>query len=95
MKMSSHSNHIDEILEERGSRYGVFADHANITQSLKQIMHLSHNWSILTPSMKESLEMTAHKIGRILNGDPTYLDSWDDIIGYTKLVTDELRGVKK
>lgn len=93
--MASRSNYIDEILEERGSRYGVFADHADITQSLKQIMRLSPNWGILTPSMKESLEMTAHKIGRILNGDPTYLDSWDDIIGYTKLVTDELRGVKK
>lgn len=34
--------------------------------------------------------MVAHKIGRILNGDPNYHDSWHDIIGYTKLVADEL-----
>ena len=28
---------------------------------------------------------------RILNGDPNYHDSWHDIIGYTKLVADELQ----
>ena len=38
----------------------------------------------------ESLEMVQHKIGRIVNGDPTYLDSWVDIVGYTQLVIDEL-----
>jgi hypothetical protein len=41
--------------------------------------------------MREALEMVAHKIGRILNGDPKYHDSWHDIIGYTKLVADRLR----
>jgi hypothetical protein len=40
--------------------------------------------------MKEALDMVAHKIGRILNGDPTYTDSWHDIAGYSKLVEDEL-----
>jgi len=35
---------------------------------------------------KEALEMTAHKIGRILNGDAEYKDSWHDIIGYIRLV---------
>ena len=31
-----------------------------------------------------------HKIGRILNGDPDYQDSWTDIIGYTRLVEVDL-----
>jgi hypothetical protein len=35
--------------------------------------------------------MIAHKIGRIINGDPDYIDSWDDIAGYAKLVADRLR----
>jgi hypothetical protein len=39
--------------------------------------------------------MIAHKIGRILNGDPDYIDSWDDIAGYAKLVADRLRGNEK
>ena len=36
--------------------------------------------------------MILHKIGRILNGDPNYADSWHDIAGYAKLVEDELSG---
>jgi hypothetical protein len=34
--------------------------------------------------------MIAHKIGRILNGDPNYADSWIDIAGYAQLVADRL-----
>ena len=36
--------------------------------------------------------MNAHKVARILNGDPTYPDSWTDIGGYAKLVEQELNG---
>lgn len=39
--------------------------------------------------------MTAHKLGRILNGDPHYADSWIDIAGYNKLVADRLEGVAR
>lgn len=81
---------ITEVLEERGKRYGEFSEHARITQDIKQVMYLTDNWGSLTPAMKEALEMVAHKIGRILNGDPTYKDSWTDIIGYAKLVEDKL-----
>jgi hypothetical protein len=84
---------LDEILAERGSRYGTFKNHARITQDLKALMVSTPNWNRLSPSQTESLEMIAHKIGRILNGDPNYEDSWDDIAGYSKLVADELRGI--
>lgn len=40
--------------------------------------------------MKEALEMVQHKIARILNGDPQYLDNWVDGAGYFKLVADRL-----
>lgn len=86
---------ITTILAERGSRYGDFATHALITQSLKDVMKKTPNWDILSPSQKEALEMTAHKIGRILNGDPDYDDSWVDIGGYTKLVADDLQAANK
>lgn len=81
---------IEATLEERGNRYGEFKEHARITQNIKRAMQDSPNWDKLSDDKKESLEMVAHKIGRILNGDPEYDDSWIDIEGYTHLVTQEL-----
>lgn len=81
---------IVETLIQRGNKYGEFKDHANITQSLKTIFHETLGWVRLEAFQKEALEMIAHKIGRILNGDPNYHDSWHDIVGYAKLVADRL-----
>lgn len=81
---------VNATLNERGSRYGDFAGHARITQGIKQVFVDSPKWRILTPSQKEALDMVAHKIGRILNGDPNYGDSWHDIAGYATLVEQEL-----
>lgn len=82
---------IEETLQERGKRYGDFLGHAIITQDIKRAMQRSTNWATLSDDKKEALEMIAHKIGRILNGDPDYHDSWFDIMGYTKLVADVLK----
>ena len=83
-------SNIDNTLKERGARYGEFVDHADITQNIKAAMALGSNWNILDNDMREALEMVAHKAGRILNGDPNYIDSWTDIIGYTRLVEKRL-----
>lgn len=80
-----------QILAERGSRYGPFASHANITQELKAAMYATPGWSRLAADQKEALEMVQHKIGRILNGDPNYDDSWVDIAGYSQLIVDRLQ----
>lgn len=91
---------IDATLAERGSRYGEFPTHAQITQTLKDVMRGDYpgasvtNWLVMSPDMREALEMIAHKIGRILNGDPNYHDSWHDIVGYAKLVADRLANGK-
>jgi len=83
-------SNIDDTLKERGTRYGEFIDHSEITQSLKDALHSGAKWNYLDDDMKECLEMVAHKIGRIINGDPNYIDSWTDIIGYTRLVEKRL-----
>ena len=83
---------VEKLLAERGSRYGDFKGHAEITQNLKACMQESPRWKQLSPAMKESLEMIAHKIGRILNGDPNYKDSWVDLEGYAHLISQELSG---
>lgn len=81
---------VEDILLERGARYGPFSTHAQITQDLKAVMHSVDGWDELPPDVKESLEMIQHKIARILNGQHGYKDSWDDIQGYAKLVGDTL-----
>jgi hypothetical protein len=83
---------VSETLEQRGSLYGEFSEHARITQNLKRAMIDSPNWETLSDDKREALEMVAHKVGRVLNGDPEYKDSWHDIIGYTTLVEKTLKG---
>ena len=81
---------INELLAERQKTHGDFNAHARITQQLKDVMVDSPNWQKLSPSQKESLEMVAHKFGRILSGNPNILDHWDDCQGYLRLVSIEL-----
>lgn len=80
---------IAEILIERGSRYGEFKRHAEITIALKQTVDLYADH--LADDQREALDMIMHKVGRILNGNPDYADSWIDIAGYAKLVADRLQ----
>jgi hypothetical protein len=88
----AHPMTVDEVLTERGKRYGLFKDHANVTQQLKGVMFGFNPSLHLENDQREALEMIAHKIGRIINGDPDYADSWVDIAGYAKLVADRLEG---
>lgn len=85
---------VTQTLEERGSRYGAFTGHAHVTQDLKKVvrMHLVARDKKLTDDQQEALDMIFHKIGRIVNGDADYADSWHDIAGYAKLVDDRLNG---
>jgi len=82
---------IDTTLQERGERYGKFVEHARITQELKRTMFANMNYKLLD-DQAEALEMIAHKLGRIVNGDPNYVDSWVDIAGYATLVAKRLQG---
>lgn len=95
VETSAPAEGIDAILDERGKRYGKFKDHARISQELKRVMQKTDGWNNLGATGREALEMIAHKIARVLNGDPTYADSWVDIAGYAKLVADRLEGVER
>lgn len=86
---------IDLTLSERGSRYGRFEDGAEIMQYFKDYARTTPGWNKMKPIQRESLDMIFHKIGRILNGDPDYADSWHDVCGFSKLVDDYLNGVSK
>ena len=76
------------ILDEREKTYGAYSMQSQISQSIKWVLR-KHDAKLL-PYQREALDMIANKIGRILNGNPNYIDSWDDIAGYAKLVVNEL-----
>jgi len=84
----------DQVLADRGSRYGKFTGHARVTQRLKFVIYeeLAARSKGLDADQQEALDMICHKIGRIVNGDPNYDDSWVDIAGYAQLVVKRLRG---
>lgn len=77
---------IDTVLADRGSRYGTFESNARVAQNLKEVMRSGSSWSRLTLAQKEGLDMIQHKVARMVNGDPTYLDNIVDILGYGTLI---------
>lgn len=84
---------VNQVLDEREGRYGSFRKHAQIAQDLKGVLMACPKWGGLSPSQKEALEMICHKMARVMNGDPNYVDNWTDIAGYAVLVERELGGV--
>ena len=85
---------INEMLDGRQERYGSFKGHAEISQVLKQVIHsvAKARGKEFDHDQLEALDMIAHKIAKIINGDPNYADNWIDIAGYTTLVADRLEG---
>lgn len=83
-------SNVQQTLNERGSRYGKFEDHATIAMVLKNAFRTCLGWSRLAFDQQQALDVIADKIARILNGDPNYPDNWHDIQGYAKLVEDRL-----
>ena len=86
---------VAQVLEERGTRYGVFMGQARIAQSLhivlRQGMEMAgKNTFDFAPDELEAMHMIVNKIARIYNGDNHYSDSWRDIAGYATLVADRL-----
>lgn len=81
---------INVTLAQRQSTHGDYKEHAEVTQKLKDIMRDTYGWENLNFSQKESLDMFAHKIGRVLSGNPDLIDAWRDIAGYSTLVANQL-----
>lgn len=81
---------IREILNQRAQTHGHYPLHAYITQRMKELFRQQENWSRLTDAQREFLDMDAHKVGRILAGDPTHTDHYKDISGYAELCVQEL-----
>lgn len=81
----------EELLAERGKTHGDFTDTAQIIQETKDLWRMHPGWLKLSAVQRETLEMNAHKVGRILCGDPNTKDHWDDIAGYAVLVSQRIK----
>lgn len=80
-----------EILDEREKTHGSYANHASMTQKIMRLWQTpGFNWHKLNDMQSEALHMIAHKVARILCGDPNHEDHWRDISGYAQLVADGL-----
>lgn len=81
----------EKILNDRQKTHGDYFDVAIFSQDLKSFMRSHPKWGGLLSIQKESLEMIAMKISRILNGNQNEVDHWDDISGYALLISRELK----
>lgn len=86
---------VEDVLKERGTRYGQFINQAGIAQGLHQVLDFGMQVSGKTKfdfyvDELEAVNMIVNKLARIYNGDPHYSDSWRDIAGYATLVADRL-----
>lgn len=82
---------LEELLRERGERYGDFTALATVAQAIKALARSSRFDDV----QREGYDMIAVKLARLVCGDPDHVDSWDDIAGFAKLVADWLRAAKK
>ena len=81
-----------QIVEEREKKYnGIpYAFRARAAQAIKEAIY--ENTHVFLPaSMREALDMIAHKIARIIAGNPNDIDSWADLSGYPELIVRELQ----
>lgn len=86
---------IEEVLNQRQTTYGSFTKNAEISQMMKYFMAQGTNYKQMPMAHREALEMIVHKIARIVNGDPNYIDNWIDICGYSQLVIEEIKSYEE
>lgn len=88
------------IIAERQATHGQFRDSARVTQRLSEVINDELRRCGTDPGehqavIETALTAIAFKIGRVIAGDPTHLDHWDDLSGYPQLVAEEIRRATK
>lgn len=83
----------EATLIARGKNYGCFQSGATTMQNLKSVIRDNQGYEHLTAPQREALDMILHKVGRIVNGNASHVDSWHDISGYAQLIENQLNGV--
>lgn len=82
---------LEQTIAQRRGRYGPLIESGEVAMKLEDYLRSLPGWERLAYDQRESLAMIAHKISRIMCGDPDYDDSWVDIAGYAQNVVNRLR----
>lgn len=82
---------LDTTIAQRRGRYGPLIESGEVAMKLEDYLRSLPGWERLAYDQREALAMVAHKISRIMCGDPDYDDSWVDIAGYAQNVVNRLR----
>lgn len=75
----------ETLIEQREKTHGSFETRANTEQAIIDILQGSQNWSKMIPREKSGLRSVAMKLSRILCGDHSVQDHWEDAANYLLL----------
>lgn len=90
-QLDKQTESVSAILDERGSRYGSFAENSRISQQLYDLvlreneLRKKRGTDSLKHHQLEALKQICAKMSRILSGNADYEDNWIDIAGYAQL----------
>lgn len=79
------------LIDTRQGVHGEFMENSRCTWEIMRALQDERNWSVLPDHMKHALYMVAHKMARVLAGNPEEPDHWDDMAGYATLVAQRIR----
>lgn len=87
MNQTKSTDDTAALLAARAATHGDFRECAGVSQQILRTLSMGSRWRDLSDVHRESLQMIAHKLHRIVCGDPMVADHWDDLAGYAKLVS--------
>ena len=80
---------VADLLKERKTTHGDFGTNAMISQKLKRLFREQPGYEMLNDVKRESLDMIALKLSRILSGQSDFKDHWADASGYSRLAEND------
>lgn len=75
----------EDLIAERKETHGDFSLCAEVSQDILRALRKGPKFKDLSDAQVESLQMIAHKLHRIVCGDPDHKDHWEDGAGYFTL----------
>lgn len=76
---------VSSVLVERAKTHGSYTSNASVAQYLRLYWRQSPHWDTMPVEHREALDQFATKLSRILSGQSSFKDHWDDIAGYATL----------
>lgn len=77
-----------EILDERTPTHGPWPLQSRVAEDLQGALRWPierHNKAVIPAGVLQALDLISVKLSRIVCGDFTHADHWDDIAGYATL----------